>query len=305
MDCVYRVNGAALGLLAVALAACSFTSPPEGSAGESQTESDVETSAHATTDPGSSDPSTSVDPTTTSDETTAAPTSAPITTEVTTMDETTGDPSVDPSTETGCKLFVYFPDADMDGFGDPDGAQNGCDAPPGFVENADDCDDDNPDVHPGVDELCDDLDNDCDGLLDEWSPLNTTMCQDCFVRSHGDSVYYLCGYYRRWAIARGICQDLGADLIIVDDKAEADFVASEGGMAIVDVWMGATDMEEEGAFVWVDGTKVEDGFNAWAAGQPDDALGAQDCAAFSSSFSWAWDDRWCDDTYWFICEGPL
>jgi len=59
---------------------------------------------------------------------------------------------------------TWYPDADGDGFGDPALATRSCEAPQGYADQADDCDDGNGAVHPGVDEVCDNgLDDDCDG----------------------------------------------------------------------------------------------------------------------------------------------
>jgi len=59
-----------------------------------------------------------------------------------------------------------FRDADGDGYGDPAGPQaavcNGA-APPGYVDNANDCDDKNASVHPGATEIDDAVDNQCPG----------------------------------------------------------------------------------------------------------------------------------------------
>ena len=39
--------------------------------------------------------------------------------------------------------------------------------PLGYVENADDCDDESSAVNPDASEVCDSIDNDCDGLIDD------------------------------------------------------------------------------------------------------------------------------------------
>lgn len=63
----------------------------------------------------------------------------------------------------------YF-DADEDGYGDSGDTLNQCEAPSGYVDIADDCDDTDFDVHPMVEDVCDGYDMDCDGEdCDEWS----------------------------------------------------------------------------------------------------------------------------------------
>jgi len=66
---------------------------------------------------------------------------------------------------------LWYPDADGDGYGDPNGTPaQACTVPEGYVANTLDCDDNatnGADAHPGGVEVCDDgLDNDCDGTVD-------------------------------------------------------------------------------------------------------------------------------------------
>ena len=65
-------------------------------------------------------------------------------------------------------LFVdYFPDFDLDGFGDNSASPNSsCFPISGFVTNNEDCDDTNDDINPTASEVCDGIDNNCDGIID-------------------------------------------------------------------------------------------------------------------------------------------
>ncbi len=104
----------------------------------------------------------------------------------------------------------YFADLDGDGYGDPAAPWNQCGAPgPGFVDNADDCDDTNSsvfvrgdadgdgffacdpnptladcddsdgNVFPGQVELCNDVDDDCDGHPDVMTGGGDTVALGC------------------------------------------------------------------------------------------------------------------------------
>jgi hypothetical protein len=61
----------------------------------------------------------------------------------------------------------WYADLDGDGYGDPLDHRLSCRQPSGRVSDAQDCDDQNPEVHPGADESGDGVDNDCDGEVDE------------------------------------------------------------------------------------------------------------------------------------------
>ena len=62
---------------------------------------------------------------------------------------------------------LFYTDVDGDGFGDPDSAVQNCLTGIGYVQNGQDCDDENPSINPLMSEICDERDNDCDGAVDE------------------------------------------------------------------------------------------------------------------------------------------
>lgn len=109
------------------------------------------------------------------------------------------DDDCDGEEDNGVLLSFYL-DADADGFGNPDQTTFACEAPIGYVDNLEDCDDnqityndldsdgygagdavgcgialnstdcddDNSLIHPDAVELCNNLDDNCDGEVDEF-----------------------------------------------------------------------------------------------------------------------------------------
>lgn len=100
---------------------------------------------------------------------------------------------------------IYYIDEDGDGFGWIGGGMEWCAAPPGFVENHDDCMDDSADVNPGqetyfaVDRGDGSFDYDCD-LFQSPRWTGTTQCHEWQCDGdgwYGDSVPP-CGVTAQW-----------------------------------------------------------------------------------------------------------
>lgn len=91
---------------------------------------------------------------------------------------------------SGIATLYYF-DADSDSFGDPGVSYRSCDLPaPGYVDNAEDCDDTSSDVSPAQPFDCGDdsagFDDDCDNLYDEDE--EQTWYKDTDGDGYGDDV---------------------------------------------------------------------------------------------------------------------
>jgi len=72
---------------------------------------------------------------------------------------------------------------------------------------------------------------------------------------------------------------------------------------IVDnIWIGLTDIEEEGVYVWENSGEVASYFD-WFSGQPDGAaLPEDDCVVMSYNDNYLWYDAPCDTLYRPFCE---
>jgi predicted outer membrane repeat protein len=77
------------------------------------------------------------------------------------------DDDCDEEIDEGLAWTTWYEDEDGDGYGDPSGAREACDAPEGTVPDSGDCDDTDAAIHPDATEVCDGVDNDCDGLTDD------------------------------------------------------------------------------------------------------------------------------------------
>ncbi|MEZ4449112.1 MAG: MopE-related protein [Nannocystaceae bacterium] len=72
----------------------------------------------------------------------------------------------------------YWPDADMDGYGDEDASSSKYCVDPGdgWSDNRDDCNDEVPTANPKGTEVCNGIDDDCNDEIDEAPP--NTLCTD-------------------------------------------------------------------------------------------------------------------------------
>jgi hypothetical protein len=156
----------------------------------------------------------------------------------------------------------------------------------------DDCDDSDATINPiGGDTYGDGIDSDCDDL-------------DCEAASDGSTYFALCGP-SRWEDAEPECTSRGLAFGSIRSAAENDFVTelmrgsdlyfipeSSVGEA---VWLGFSDIADEGTWVWEDG--YTGGYTNWFPGEPNDS-GGQDCAYLDTNpdtRDGLWDDAGCGE----------
>uniref|UniRef100_A0A672KSD9 C-type lectin domain-containing protein n=1 Tax=Sinocyclocheilus grahami TaxID=75366 RepID=A0A672KSD9_SINGR len=76
-------------------------------------------------------------------------------------------------------------------------------------------------------------------------------------KCHQSSVYFISSETKNWTESRRYCTERAADLIIINNREEQDFVKNISGVA--NVWIGLTDIDVEGRWKWVDGSTLTSG----------------------------------------------
>ncbi|XP_058628325.1 CD209 antigen-like protein B [Onychostoma macrolepis] len=102
-------------------------------------------------------------------------------------------------------------------------------------------------------------------------------------KCHQSSLYFISSETKSWTESRRYCTDRRADLIIINNTEEQDFVKDISGGDLV--WIGLTDRDVEGKWKWVDGSDVTSGF--WEDGQPNIPQTKEEVCALIHSPEWA------------------
>jgi hypothetical protein len=191
--------------------------------------------------------------------------------------------------DTGdCAELTFYQDSDRDGHGDPDYSTVGCEAPEGWVDVGDDCDDTDKnewDSCPG---------DDCSLLelimLDDGGPVETGPDSNTETGDSGYSepapltnTYYYCSIPQGWQAARQICESvLGGDLAAAGQPGE--FKALQDSIVAAEIptsqslWLGlyqqSTAPSVDFGWFWVqsEGYPESDSLSeggAWHPNEPD------------------------------------
>ncbi|XP_029701004.1 hepatic lectin-like [Takifugu rubripes] len=147
--------------------------------------------------------------------------------------------------------------------------------------------------------------------------VNTTNpclnCPDGWKGFEGQC-YYFSNNTLDFEKAREQCQQQGADLVKVSSKEEQKFLAAAVAPMITNndrFWIGLTDSEKEGQWLWMDRSPLEESLKFWVSHEPDDwkkedPENGEDCATLGerSGKAYCWYDRTCKYPLRSICEKP-
>ncbi|XP_056591956.1 asialoglycoprotein receptor 1-like isoform X1 [Triplophysa dalaica] len=121
----------------------------------------------------------------------------------------------------------------------------------------------------------------------------TTHLRDGWIY-YRSSFYFISSEKKSWTESRSYCTQRGADLIIINNKDEQEFVCKMSDEEIV--WIGLSDSDVEGRWKWVDGSTLTSGF--WGENEPGGQR-RENCAVKHFSL---WADYPCTDAFKCICE---
>lgn len=132
----------------------------------------------------------------------------------------------------------YFPDLDLDGFGDASAALASCDPVDGRVLDGTDCDDEDATVHPGGDTArCDGVDSDCDGVIEELRvPADHPTIHEAVSSAvDGDWVCVAAGVYAEQVSVSGsiVLEGAGPEATILDARGAGRALSLAGGPTVV------------------------------------------------------------------------
>ena len=105
--------------------------------------------------------------------------------------------------------------------------------------------------------------------------------------AYGDSEYLLLDEALTWEEAQAEAQQLGGNLVTVNDAAEEQWLKQT--FSDEALWIGINDRAQEGTFTWASGEAVD--YTNWAAGEPDDYAGTQDYGTLNYGEARQWNDE--------------
>ncbi|KAI2653108.1 Asialoglycoprotein receptor 2 [Labeo rohita] len=91
---------------------------------------------------------------------------------------------------------------------------------------------------------------------------NNTGCALCAIRwiHFGGKCYYFSTVKMNWTQSHDYCVTVGGHLVIINSKAEQDFVTSN---VKVTSWIGLNDLDSEGHWVWVNNQPLNNSVEFW------------------------------------------
>jgi len=108
-----------------------------------------------------------------------------------------------------------------------------------------------------------------------------------FIKFYDEPMVYL--------EAEKACQKVHGELVVADTDEIHAWLGDKAGKS----WVGATDLKEEGSWIWSNGQKLSTKSKFWVKGGPDNQVRAEHCALYTND---GLDDRYCREKHPYVCE---
>ncbi len=157
----------------------------------------------------------------------------------------------------------------------------------GVVDVGEQCDDHNASPGDGCEE-CQIVCPDAGAVLD-------TATNHC---------YWLSTQTVSWNTASTSCP-AGSHLATITSQNENDFIQGSFVIPTIGAWIGGSDTQTEGTYVWVTGEPF--GFTFWEPNEPSNSGGGpgEDCIELTAGAPADWNDDGCAKHQVFLCEREL
>ncbi|XP_048036162.1 CD209 antigen-like [Megalobrama amblycephala] len=119
------------------------------------------------------------------------------------------------------------------------------------------------------------------------------------IESKGNGRFFTSNVLMSWSDSRKYCRDQGADLVIINTEEKQRCISS---FVKERVWIGLSDIENEGRMKWVDNSTLKKGF--WERNEPNDAGRNEDCIELNpvKPVLSNWNDIPCSVIRKWVCE---
>ncbi|XP_056289408.1 immune-related, lectin-like receptor 4 isoform X2 [Pseudoliparis swirei] len=155
-------------------------------------------------------------------------------------------------------------------------------------------------------------------LTDELDAVERNLTEDSCAEcedgweQRGAECYYFSNNQLTWEQSRRACGCRGGALVRIGNRAEQEYLAGQlrgkGNQPDDLFWIGLTDSEQEGAWLWTDGSPLDWSESFWSRSEPDNFLGKEDCAATKVQAAGGNVRRWvglpCGAANGHICDKP-
>ncbi|XP_028251186.1 CD209 antigen-like [Parambassis ranga] len=145
-------------------------------------------------------------------------------------------------------------------------------------------------------------------------PMIEEGCRQCmpgwtFMNSRCYYITFSNNLRKPWLVARRYCKIKGGDLAVIDSRETHmrlfELINNNRDptkpISVSGYWIGLRDIDEEGIWKWLDGTRLTDGY--WNDGEPNNHSN-EDCAAMYPRINpfKSWNDAPCSYSLKWICE---